>query len=164
VEFGLHAIQVAFLPLGADPNTAVYRIIADDDTPYFLKLRQGVFDETSVTIPKFLRDQGIRQIIAPLTTKTGQLWASLDTFKAILYPFVEGQDGYEIDLSARHWGEFGTTLKRIHTAVVPPALIRQIQQETYSPQGREIVKRFLKRIGDDAFADPVAIKLAAFLN
>ena len=74
-EYELTVSQVAFLPLGADLNTAVYR--AEAETPYFVKLRRGIFDETSVTLPKFLSDQGIEQIIPPLATKTGQLWASL---------------------------------------------------------------------------------------
>lgn len=145
-------------------NTAVYRLVADDERPYFLKLRSGVFDETSVALPKFLSDQGIAQIIAPLTTQAGRLWASLDTFKVILYPFVEGRNGYEVSLSEWHWGDFGTALKGIHTAVVPAALIRRIRQETYSPQWREIVKTFLGRVEDDLFDDPAAVKLAALLK
>ena len=96
-EYGLRAAEIAFLPLGADVNTAVYRVIADDAAPYFLKLRSGVFDETSVALPKFLSDQGVAHIIAPLATSTGQLWANLDAFKVILYPFVEGRNGYEIE-------------------------------------------------------------------
>jgi spectinomycin phosphotransferase len=163
-EYGLLVVQVAFLPLGADRNTAVYRVVADDETPYFLKLRGGTFDELAVALPKFLSDQGIVQIIAPLATKTGQLWAKLDAFKTILYPFVEGHNGYEVGLSDRHWVDFGTALKRIHTAAVPPALIRRIQQETYSPQWREIVKAFLARVEDDVVDDPVAVKLATFLK
>src|SRR3990172_9193385 len=86
-EYGLPVVQVAFLPLGADLNTAVYRAVADDETPYFVKLRWGVFDEITVALPRFLSGQGIAQIIAPLTTQTGQLWANLDAFKLILYPF-----------------------------------------------------------------------------
>jgi spectinomycin phosphotransferase len=82
----------------------------------------------------------------------------------ILYPFVEGHNGYEVGLSERHWVEFGRALKGIHTAVVPSALVRRIQQETYSPQWREIVKTFLERVEDDAFDDPVAVRLAAFLK
>jgi len=78
--YGVSVVHVAFLPLGADRNTAVYRIVADDETPYFLKLRGGDFDETSVAFPKCLSDQGIEHIIAPLTTTTGQLWARPDTF------------------------------------------------------------------------------------
>jgi spectinomycin phosphotransferase len=163
-EYELNGAQVAFLPLGADLNTAVYRVVADDETPYFLKMRSGVFDETSVALPKFLSDQGITQIIAPLTTQTGHLWANLDTFKVILYPFVEGRNGYEVSLSERHWGDSGAALKRIHTAVVPPALIRRIRQETYSPQWREIVKTSLGRVEDDILDDPVAVELAAFLK
>ena len=145
-------------------NAAVYRAVAGDETPYFVKLRRGVFDEIAVALPKFLSDQGSVQIIAPLTTKTGGLWASLDAFKLILYPFVEGRNGYEVDLSERHWGEFGMALKSIHTAVVPPALARRIQLETYSPQWREIVKTFLERVEDDAFDDLIAVDLSAFLK
>jgi len=163
-EYGLHAAQVAFLPLGADLNTAVYRVVVDDETPYFVKLRRGVFDEMAVVLPKFLSDQGIKQIIAPLATKTDQLWASLEAFKLILYPFVEGHNGYEVELSDRHWGDFGTALKSIHTAEAPPALIRRIRQEIYSPQWREIVKTFLRHVDDNVFDDPVAVKLAEFLK
>ena len=43
-EYGHVITDVAFLPLGADQNTAVYRVVASDDDPYFLKLRGGVFD------------------------------------------------------------------------------------------------------------------------
>ena len=163
-EYGLRVSQIAFLPLGADRNTAVFRVIAGDETPYFLKLRGGVFDETSVTLPKFLSDQGIAQIIAPLATKSGQLWANLGAFKTILYPFVKGHNGYTIDLSDRHWVEFGMALKRIHPAALPPALANRIQRETYSRQWREIVRSFLKRVEDDRFDDPVAIELAAFMR
>ena len=82
----------------------------------------------------------------------------------ILYPFVAGHNGYEVTFSDRQWAVFGTALKRIHTASVPPMLKQYIQQETYSPQWREIVKKFLKDMAHDAFADLVAIKLAAFLQ
>ena len=58
----------------------------------------------------------------------------------------------------------GIRIKGIHTAVVPSALTRHIQQETYSPQWREIVKTFLERVEGNAFDDPVAVKLAAFLK
>ncbi len=163
-EYGLLVVQVAFLPLGADLNTAVYRVVADDERPYFVKLRRGVFDKISVALPKFLSDQGIVQIIAPLTTKTGQLWVSLEAFKLILYPFIEGHNGYEVDLSDHHWSDFGTALKSIHTIEVPLALISHIQREIYSPQWRETVKAFLGRVDDGTSADPVAVKLAAFLK
>jgi spectinomycin phosphotransferase len=150
--------------LGADQNTAVYRIETGDETPYFLKLRSGVFDETAVTLPQFLRDQGIRQIITPLTTKTGQLWTRLDGFTAILYPFVDGRNGREVKLSAAQWATFGATLKKLHTLTVPPAIKAHLRQEDYSPRWRERVRMFLERVENDMYDDPVALDLAAFLR
>src|SRR5688572_3111983 len=86
-EYSLKVAQIAFLPLGADVNTAVYHAVAEDRTPYFVKLRRGDFNESMVTVPKFLSDQGIAQIIPPLATGAGQLWGGLEEFKVILYPF-----------------------------------------------------------------------------
>jgi spectinomycin phosphotransferase len=162
--YGLPAVQITFLPLGADQNTAVYRAAAADGPAYLVKLRSGAFDETSVALPKFLGEQGIKQIIAPLTTRTGQLWADLEAFKAILYPFVEGRDGYEVALTERQWIELGAALRRIHTMQVPPALARRIRREAYSPQWREMVKGFLARVEQDGFDEPVAARVAALLR
>jgi spectinomycin phosphotransferase len=163
-EYGLPVIQVAFLPLGADQNTAVYRVVAEDATPYFVKLRRGDLNRIAVALPRALCDQGITQVIAPLLARTGQLWTDLDGFKVILYPFVQGRNGYEGDLSDRHWVEFGAALKRIHTAQLPPTLIESIPRETYSPRWREIAMTFLQRVEYDVFVDPVAAKLAALLK
>ncbi|MDP6455759.1 MAG: aminoglycoside phosphotransferase family protein [SAR202 cluster bacterium] len=163
-EYGLNVVQITFLPLGADRNTAVYRATTDDATPYFVKLRLDNFDETSVALPRFLSDLGIGQVMAPLATKTGQLSASLNAFRLILYPFVEGRNGYEVDLSDHHWVEFGAALKGIHTAEIPAALVRRIQREAYSSQWRETTKISLDRAESKIFDDPVSTKLAAFLK
>ena len=162
--YGLLAFQVEFLPLGADVSTAVYRVVTEDDTAYFIKLRSGVFNEIALTLPKFLSDQGIEAIIPPLPSKTGQLWASLDAFKVILYPFVEGHDGYEVTLSDCHWEEFGRVLKRVHTVKVPPALIGRIRHESYSPEWRDAVRSFLECVEEAVYHDSTAIKVATLLK
>ena len=76
--YGLVASQLTFLPLGADVNSAVYRALAEDGKPYFVKLRRGAFDEIAVTLPRFLHEQDIPQIIAPLllrkTGSSGPAW------------------------------------------------------------------------------------------
>jgi spectinomycin phosphotransferase len=164
-EFGLRVAELAFLPLGADLNTAAYRVVADDHTPYFLKLRrQSAFDETSVTLPSVLHHQGLAHIIAPRPTQTGQPCANLDAFKAILYPFVEGRNGYEVSLSDHQWRDLGATLRSLHTANWPPALLRSLHPETYSPQWRESVSKYLELIEQEAWDDPLASDLAAFLS
>src|SRR5678815_3711213 len=87
-EYRLHIASLTFLPLGADMGTAVYRIVTEDGTAYFLKFRKG-FDEISVTTPLFLKSQGVQEIIAPIETKSNQGWADCGEYKMILYPFIE---------------------------------------------------------------------------
>jgi spectinomycin phosphotransferase len=163
-EYQLNAVQVAFLPLGADRNTAVYRVVSDKEISYFVKLRRGAFDETTVTVPKLLHDQGITQVIAPLPTRSQQIWTSLGDFKLTVSPFVEGHSGFEVDLSDRHWIDFGQALKGVHSAEIPPELIDRIRQETFSAQWRKIVKSFQEQVESATFGDPVAAELATFLK
>lgn len=156
--------QVTFLPLGADMNTVVYRADGQDGTPYFVKLRRGNFDETSVTLPKFLQGQGIAAILAPLSTPAGQLWVELDGFKLILYPFVAGHNAYHVDLTDQHWHTFGATLKLVHTVSLPAPLRQSIQPETYCAHGRETIRTFLERIEREVWVDAVAQQVVALLK
>jgi spectinomycin phosphotransferase len=163
VEYNLHVTDLTFLPLGADLGTAVYRVVAEDGTAYFLKLRKG-FDEITVTVPLFLRSQGIQQIIAPFETKSRQGWADLGEYKMILYPFIEGKNGFEMELTDHHKQTLGAALKGIHTAQVPPELKRLIPEEVFSPQGRESVKSLQGFVESKGFDDTTAAKLAEFMK
>src|SRR5687768_13391372 len=150
-EYGLRITQIAFLPLGGDLSTAVYRAVADDKTPYFCKLKFGIFDEISIELPTFLSEQGIAQIIPARLTRTGQLWAESDEFRLILYPFVEGTSGFEIELSQPQWAHFSAALKRIHTISVPSALSQKIGRESYSPEWRDVCRSVIQRLDNETF-------------
>jgi len=52
-DYGLRVNEITFLPLGADFNTAVYRVVANGETHYFVKLRRGEFDKAVVAIPTY---------------------------------------------------------------------------------------------------------------
>ncbi len=163
-EYGLQVARVEFLPLGVDVNTAVYRIVAEGEAAYFLKLRKGPFDEIGVALPQFLKSHAVQAIIAPLQTSAGQLWGTLYTYRTILYPFVQGNNGYKASLSEQQWVEFGAALRQVHTAQIPSALLRRIPRETYSPRWREMAKNFLVQAENTAFSDSIAAKLAAFMR
>lgn len=163
-SYGLQPAQLTFLPWGADVNTAVYRLMAEGGAVYFLKLRKGACDELSVSFPWLLEAQGVRSVIAPLLTRTQQPWTSLEPYRVILYPFIEGQNGYEAQLTDEQWVDFGTTLRGVHTAQVPAVLSRQIPREQFSAHWREGVRDFLALAEETEFEDPVAQKTAAFLK
>lgn len=161
-EYGLHVAQLTFLPLGADLGTAVYRVM-DDGMAYFLKLRKG-FDEVIVTVPLFLKSQGIQEIIIPFETNSKQYWADFGKYKMILYPFIDGQDGFEMELTDRQKRSLGAALKGIHTTQVPQELRSILPRETFSPRWREDLKVFQIQVEDSTFEDPTAVKLVEFMK
>ncbi len=162
--YGLAVEKLVFLPLGADFNTAVYQVTTSCQVDYFLKLRSGDFIDASVLAPKYFADLGIQQVIPPLATKTGKFWASLASFKAILYPYVEGRNGVEAKLSDQQWVQFGTAIKKLHSTDTPHALTRGTPREVFSSKWRETVRAFLVRIKNEVFEEPVAVKMALFLK
>jgi spectinomycin phosphotransferase len=163
-EYGLAPVALDFLPLGADAGTAVYRAVSADGEAYFCKLRLGVFEEIALTLPRFLSEQGVTQIIPPLPARGGQLWAGLDGHHVFLYPFVEGRDAYEVAMSEGQWRELGAAFRAIHALDVPAGLKAGIPTETYSPRWRDSVRTFLERVDHDVYDDPVAAELASFLR
>ena len=162
-EYGLRVTSLTFLPLGADMGTAVYRAVVDDDTAYFLKLRKG-FNEIVVTVPLFLKSQGIREIIAPFETKSNKGWADFGEYKMILYPFIDGTDGFHLELSDHQKRNLGAALKKIHQVQVPSELQRLIPQETLASEWRERLKSFQSQVTRGTFTEPTAFKLAEFMN
>lgn len=162
-EYNLRVAELIFLPIGADMNTAVYRVGTDDGIIYFLKLRKG-FDEISVTIPLFLKSQGIKEVIAPFETESKQGWADFGEYKMILYPFIEGKNGFEMELSDRHKRTLGAALKGIHSAQIPRELKKQLPQETFSPKYRESMRSFQVQVENQTYDDYVAAKLAEFIK
>jgi spectinomycin phosphotransferase len=162
--YGLGVERVAFLPLGVDSNAAAYRADGGDGRAYFVKLRRGPFDEMSVELPRFLSGLGIAQIIPPLPAAAGRPWARLDPYTAIVYPYIDGRDGYQVDMTAEHWRELGAALRAIHTAAPPAALRSRLQRETYTAEWRERTLRFVDRPEQGAVDDPVAREVVGLLR
>jgi spectinomycin phosphotransferase len=162
-QYELSIAQLEFLPLGADSGTAVYRALTEEGNAYFLKLRKG-FSEITVTVPLFLKSLGRQEIIVPIETKSKHSWAVFGEYKMILYPFIEGKDGFDRELTDHHRQTLGTALRSIHTAQLPPVLWRSIPQESFSPQWRERLKSFQELVEARVFDDATAAKLAEFMK
>lgn len=137
--------RVDFLPVGNDDRSALYRVEAADGRAYFLKLRLGEFDEMAARVPALLSASGVPGVIAPIESTEGKPWSRCDSFMLILFPFVEGQTAFQVELSQRNWGDLGKALRALHDVDLPRDVLAVLRRETYSPRWRDATRALLGR-------------------
>ncbi len=152
------------LRIGADLNASTYKIDALDHSSYFIKIKQGTSPEISLEIVELLHEFGLAQIISPVKTSQGKLTQQLNNFTVIVYPFIDGQNGFELSLSNNQWISLGKALKKIHTFKLPPPIQQKIRKETYSNKWRKAVRSIYDHIETDHFGDEIAINLHLFMK
>lgn len=160
-NYSIPATGIEFLPLGLDSSASAYRVEADNCV-YFLKLRKQIPNPTGILIPRFLKEQGIAQVMAPLSTQDGGAWACADDFFFILYPFITGKRVIDAGMSDACWVEFGSVLKRIHSSKPTSKLASQLKRERFVSQWIEWVKKTHAQVKAREYDDPFHKQLAAF--
>jgi spectinomycin phosphotransferase len=162
-HYGLAATALAFLPLGADAASAVYRVEGADGARYFLKLRTGAgFSLPSLAVPRYLHAQGVPHIAAPLVAEGGALWAGVGDYALSLYPLLDARTGTDAGLSAAQWRDLGATLKQIHGQQLPPELLQLVARERFVPSRRDLITRLQPIVAGPPLADGPQRELAAF--
>src|SRR5215211_6943980 len=68
-NYSIRVSGVEFLPIGNDSSAFAYRVEAKNGNSYFLKVRRKITNLAGLFVPRFLKDNGIKQVIAPLSTK-----------------------------------------------------------------------------------------------
>jgi spectinomycin phosphotransferase len=142
-NYEISVSRLEFLPIGNDSNSWVYKVYTDKDS-YFLKAKRLPVYKPSLTIPHYLKEQGLHQVVAPLQTKTRALYTTLNDFALILYPFINGDNGMNLGLSDKQWIDYGAFLKNLHSVKLPDELAKNLQKETFvpHPERLELVKTF----------------------
>lgn len=162
-HYGIKAISLTLLALGADINAAVYKAETLEQLTYFVKLSTS-HNHSSIAILDLLQKAGIEQIIRPVKTLEGNPTLQIDDVTIIVYPFIAGQDGFSRALNDNQWRALGKTLRQIHGIDVPQSLQHDIRRETYSPKWRDAVHMLLSRKETDHIDDEIAVKLWTFIQ
>ncbi len=165
-NYGIEVTSFTFLPWGADMNASVYKAKAHDESSYFVKLKRGHHHDLSVAIARMLYDAGISQIIPPIHTIRGQTTQLIDDFTLIVYPFIEGKDGFSCDLTDDQWIILGKALRQIHEIHIPLSIQNQVRREDYSPKWREAVRSLCTLIENESIGneDAIALNLLKFMK
>jgi spectinomycin phosphotransferase len=163
-HYGLAVTAIIFLPLGQDTFSWVYRVRTADDNAYFLKVRTSVTNAPSLLVPRYLHDHGVTQVIAPLPTTTGTLWATVAGYALILYPFIAGTTGMAHGMVPSQWIAYGAILRQIHTTPITAELAHLMRRETFVPAGAATVRAVEAHLGGRTLADPVVQDFATLWN
>src|ERR1700730_3230981 len=131
-QYDLAPATIDFLPLGQDTNAGVYRVLSEQGTPYFLKVKSGSFYAPSCLVPRYLCDQGIASVVAPLPTRTNALWAQAGEWTVMTYPYLEGDTGWT-GMTDEHWNDAGEIFKRIHKVALPASGFDELRRESFDP-------------------------------
>jgi spectinomycin phosphotransferase len=131
-QYGLSLVTLELLPLGKDFDAAVYRVVSEQGTAYFLKVTSRSLYEPACLVPRYLHDQGITSVVAPLPTKSNTLWTRLDDWTVIVYPFISGECSLT-GMTNEQWKEVGAIFKRIHQVRPEPEGFSSLHKETFDP-------------------------------
>jgi spectinomycin phosphotransferase len=153
-HFGIVATALEFIPRGEDSSAWAYR--ADTaDAAYLLKVRRGQLNEAGLAIPRYLQNQGLGHVVAPLSAQTGALWVAADGFALMLYPFIVGRLAFEAGMSEEQWVEYGAAVRGVHAIALPAELLNLVRRETYVPKANQLIADLDAHIGMRSFADPL---------
>ncbi len=134
-QYALAAASIAFLPLGLDSRAGVYRVVSEQGASCLLKAKAGVFYEPGCLVPRCLSDQGIAAVVAPLPTQSNVLWTRLDEWIITVYPFIEGEHGWNPAMTDAEWRAAGAAIRQIHQVRLPTVGCESLRRETFDPTG-----------------------------
>src|SRR5947209_17373356 len=117
-QYALSLVTLEFLPRGKDYNAGVYRAVSEQGTASLLKVTSRSLYEPRCLVPRYLNDQGIPSVVAPIPTRSGALWTVLSDWTVIVYPFIEG-DSSLTGMTDEQWKQVGTIFQRMHQVMLP---------------------------------------------
>jgi spectinomycin phosphotransferase len=128
-------VSLESLALGLDTTAQVYRATDDAGGVYFIKARSRALYSASCLAPRYLADQGVTAIVAPLPTTDGALWARLTppegAWVIALYPYITGVSGWRPGMTDAQWHATGEIVRRIHDTGLPTEVITSLRGETF---------------------------------
>jgi spectinomycin phosphotransferase len=179
-RYGLGAETVEHLPRGHDYRAGVYRVVSEHGSVYLLKATSRPLYEPSCLVPRYLHDQGITAVVAPLPTRSGSLWTPLAEghaewrewreWRVMVYPFLDGETSLT-GMTDDQWQETGHIFRRIHEVPLPPEGFPSIRTESFDPAAylrwvRDFEDQHLQsqQAGDDGSEPTQTVRAAWIAN
>jgi spectinomycin phosphotransferase len=160
--YHIDATVINLLSVGADINATVYKVQASDKRAYFVKCIRGHSHDISLEVIELLQKTGMQQLISPIKTVDGKSVHQVGDLMIIVYPFIQGVDGFSRPLTEEQWVVLGKALKQVHEVDLPAPLQDKLRRETFLSKWRDAVQSVYDQEVPDG--DEVALNLWEFLQ
>jgi spectinomycin phosphotransferase len=160
-RYDIRPTGLAFLALGHDAQAWTFRASTDGGDKRFVKIRRRV-DDARLRLVRFLADDGLDAVVAPIATSDGHLSVAIGDLRLITYPFVEGRLAAEAGLDDGQWIEYGRIVGALHAARLPPELASTLPREPFRPNWTAQFERVRAGVGAYRGNDPVRRQLVEF--
>ena len=157
--YDISVTAVEFLPIGNDAAAAVFRVQCEQRA-FFLKLRKGLPNLASLTVPHYLRKKGIDSVVAPVVTSSGELFAELGDYSLILYPWIDGESKWGKTLSLRQWRAWGAIMGAIHCTSFGDDLKTLLLREQFGRRWMSRLEKVERAVSRADQPHAIAVKMA----
>jgi spectinomycin phosphotransferase len=151
--YGIKANTLTQIEKGANSNALVYR-----SEKFFVKIIKRKHKSVNLDVMELLKASGLKHIIYPIKTLDGNSAQYAEEFTLIVYPFIEGQDGFSQILTEKQWQILGKELRKLHEIKVPDSTQKLLRHETYSAKFRDDVTALYNNLDTITATDNVALK------
>jgi spectinomycin phosphotransferase len=148
--WGLLVEELAFMPVGLDGAAWAYEVRLVGGGRRFLKVRTDEFTRPARTLPSFLFDHGLPQVVAPI----GGVRA-IGRLRLALYPFVDGPSLWSRGLTDAQWTAYGRFLGALHAVELPAEVARLLPTERYASTAPDRVRALAGPAGADPALGPL---------
>lgn len=160
--YGVRVAELAFLPIGADASSAVYRVDAKAGTRLLVKGRRSTdFKPASLIVPRWLWSAGVPHVLPPLVTADDALWMTDGQWTWSAFPFLDVHTAAETALTGGEWSRLGVTLRQIHALQLDDGTQRLVPIETYVPSRFGQISRLRAGIPEGS-TDPLVNRFGSF--
>lgn len=164
IGYALEIKSLEPMDYGADSNAERFRLLDINNRAYFVKISKEVSGQ-NLELLHYLSETLGDYIITPIENHNAELYTKCENYSIIIYPFIEGKNGFEEALTLTDIQTLGEIIKCLHS--LDAAYLKDkfgINQYIHNPSYRNQIRNILKTFEDIKSEDSLIIRLKDFVR
>jgi spectinomycin phosphotransferase len=164
LNYGLNVKSLTPVEYGADSNAERFKLLDEKDNAYFVKVSREVSGKNLMLLSYLSKALG-GYIITPIENHNAELYTKCEDYFIVVFPFIEGKNGFEETLTSIDMKTIGKIIKDLH--LIDAAYLEDkfaIRRYSHNPVFRCRVRDMLKTLRHTKTEDSLILELRDFIN